>query len=132
MGEKEIKIVQFLQLHYGYFVAVAFFLGDMCALPSSPVINANVGHKSTKASPVSPLLLLDARMPGCQCAGMPGCLHPPGRMLFPAVATLAHCSQPRKKCINSHFYVSALDFTLALPPMLLSPADYPRRAIKNT
>jgi len=76
MGGKEIKIVQFLQLHYGYFVAVAFFLGDMCALPSSPVINANVGHKSTKASPVSPLLLLDARMPGCQCAGMPGWLHP--------------------------------------------------------
>jgi len=65
MEKKGKKIVQFLQLHYGYFVAVAFFLGDMCALPSSPVINANVGHKSTKASPVSPLLLLDARMPGC-------------------------------------------------------------------
>lgn len=98
-----------------------------------PVINANAGHKSTKASPVSPPMLQDARMSGC--APFPSSVHSPGRMLLlplPAVATLdpLFTVPAPKKCINSHFYVSALDFTLALPPMLLLVADYPRRAIK--
>jgi len=52
----------------------------------------------------------------------------------PAVATLPGCL---KKCINSHFYVSALDFTLAgvvadvvdVVVVVVATADYPQSAI---
>jgi len=85
-------------------------------------------RNKSKTSPASPAFpaLLDAQS-ACSVCSCNTLKHG----VVPAVATLPGCL---KKCINSHFYVSALDFTLAVVATdvvvaVAATADYPQSAV---